>query len=570
MDGNSLKYFTVPVCLAAFAVWTVYKQIRSIKQKLKFRDKNCREIHIVNNVEDWERVYPILATKISVVKALGFDCEWVFEGSRFPVALIQLATYDGFCVLIRIFLMDDIPETLSSILADKRILKVGVASRDDGRKLTKDYGLIVRGCVDLRHILARTRGFKCTSQSLQGLAKGILDVNMSKDRSIRCGDWEAMELSEEQISYAADDALIGIDVFISLVLVKINGISALSGYYGTAVSTDVQDLWRVAGSVCQGIVDIAYKSKSAASLLQTNDFSSDDDDVYDNASTSKPTSSTNRSGRQKSAKKAFMTRKRALYHNCQLLAPDDTMLTLCDIRKVDWYLSKGLAVKVSDDPVCIKLKFEPKKQPGSDRDYYLQEKENICVVCGATEDYVRKIVVPKEYRKYFPTILKDHSSHDVLLLCINCHLKCADYEMELRQMLAMECNAPLDSGKDSKRRWDQDLAKVVSAAKALLKCKDQIPEKRVHELEETVKRFYGVQSLPIDLLHQAMAMEPKINNAKFVPHGKKVVEYYMNKHGGLLEFEKMWRQHFVDIMQPKHLPYLWSIEHKPEKLLELS
>lgn len=62
-------------------------------------------------------------------------------------------------------------------------------------------------------------------------------------------------------------------------------------------------------------------------------------------------------------------------------------------------------------------------------------------------------------------------------------------------------------------------------------------------------------------------MFSRINNAKFVPHGRKVVEYYMAKEGGLLEFEKMWRRHFVEFMQPKHLPSLWSVEHKPERII---
>ena len=40
----------------------------------------------------------------------------------------------------------------------------------------------------------------------------------------------------------------------------------------------------------------------------------------------------------------------------------------------------------------------------------------------------------------------------------------------------------------------------------------------------------------------------------------------MSKEGGLLAFEKMWRQHFIDYMQPQHLPPLWSVEHRPERM----
>ena len=34
--------------------------------------------------------------------------------------------------------------------------------------------------------------------------------------------------------------------------------------------------------------------------------------------------------------------------------------------------------------------------------YYTQEKANRCVVCGSSGSYIRKNVVPHEYRKHFP------------------------------------------------------------------------------------------------------------------------------------------------------------------------
>ena len=37
------------------------------------------------------------------------------------------------------------------------VLKAGVACTDDGKKLMKDYGLTVLGCVDLRNLAHRCR-----------------------------------------------------------------------------------------------------------------------------------------------------------------------------------------------------------------------------------------------------------------------------------------------------------------------------------------------------------------------------------------------------------------------------
>ena len=104
---------------------------------------------------------------------------------------------------------------------------------------------------------------------------------------------------------------------------------------------------------------------------------------------------------------------------------------------------KPLCSKISEDPLIVRLKFEPSGRPeGKAGEYYLSVKPNICVVCGVGEAYlryppvslhhlcnlmiffapfffnfhIRKNVVPHEYRKYFPAVMKDHQSHDVLLM----------------------------------------------------------------------------------------------------------------------------------------------------------
>lgn len=55
---------------------------------------------------------------------------------------------------------------------------------------------------------------------------------------------------------------------------------------------------------------------------------------------------------------------------------------------------------IREDPLIVRLKFEPSGRPILDNKYYILEKENRCVVCGETERTLRKIIVPHEYRKY--------------------------------------------------------------------------------------------------------------------------------------------------------------------------
>ena len=47
-----------------------------------------------------------------------------------------------------------------------------------------------------------------------------------------------------------------------------------------------------------------------------------------------------------------------------------------------------------------------------------------------------------------------------------------------------------------------------------------------------------------------------------------VVVKRVREEGKLLEFEKMWRKHFVDTMHPKYLPPLWSVDHRHQALKE--
>lgn len=57
------------------------------------------------------------------------------------------------------------------------------------------------------------------------------------------------------------------------------------------------------------------------------------------------------------------------------------------------------AALIFETPPTLQLTFEPAGKPGKDREYYLVQKENICVVCGYSKDCIRKNIVPQEYRK---------------------------------------------------------------------------------------------------------------------------------------------------------------------------
>ncbi|XP_015750048.1 PREDICTED: exonuclease 3'-5' domain-containing protein 2-like [Acropora digitifera] len=185
------------------------------------------------------------------------------------------------------------------------------------------------------------------------------------------------------------------------------------------------------------------------------------------------------------------------------------------------------------------------------KDHCLNINVNICAVCGSDESCTKKSVVPHEYRRHFPPVVKDHHSHDILLTCPRCHSMANFFDDQLREQLAIKYKAPLGSMQDPKLR------KVKSAAKALSHTGNKIPEARLQELSLVVQEHFGVSSLTPEIISQAAVCNS-------VSHGFIVVER-VSAEGKLSEFEKVWRKHFVDKMRPKFLPPLWSVDGPREE-----
>lgn len=106
---------------------------------------------------------------------------------------------------------------------------------------------------------------------------------------------------------------------------------------------------------------------------------------------------------RKTQSRGISTRSKVQYDNCLLEAPDGELLCTVDRKKAQWYLDQNLGVNVKDDPFKVRLNFEPAgRAVGEVGRYYQMPKENQCVVCGWRDAYIRKNVVPREYRKHFP------------------------------------------------------------------------------------------------------------------------------------------------------------------------
>ncbi|XP_007473168.1 exonuclease 3'-5' domain-containing protein 2 isoform X1 [Monodelphis domestica] len=528
---------------------------------------------IVSEREEWERVESFLWEELEQCPVLGIDCEWVnVKGKARPVSLLQMASPTGYCILIRLPKLISgeagFPQTLVDLLEDSRILKVGVGCWEDASKLLREYDLTVRGCLDLRNLAMRQRrDLLPNGLSLKFLAETILSFPLDKSPLLRSSNWDAEDLTKEQVAYAARDAQISVALFLHLLEYPLSMNSTQNG--------DNETTWEKILMKCQDLVDIPFHGKGNSSNTREENSGKMEGSQKTRNLKSRPgvMSSDDQQGRdprkQKSKPlgKGYSARKSPLYDNCFLHAPDGQPLCTCDRRKAQWYIDKGIGELVSEDPFVVKLQFEPSGRPESPKDYYLMIKDNLCVVCGKRESYIRKNVVPHEYRKHFPIEMKDHNSHDVLLLCTSCHAISNYYNNNLKQHLAEECEAPIGSEEGLRLLEDPIRRQVRSGARALLNAKS-LPASRKEELLQAIKEFFNTDTITDQMLQEAANLETRINNENYIPHGLKVVQYYAK--GGLrslMKLESLWRQHFLDSMKPKHLPEQWSVNHNHENLL---
>ena len=275
------------------------------------------------------------------------------------------------------------------MLEDPDIIKIGVGILDeDLKRFRLQWNTQPRGLVDIRHLVKKFTP-ELKKLGAQSLAQHYLKFSMDKDWRIRASNWEG-NLSSRQISYAANDVLTIMA-------------SCLTIIYQNFEVYEMNELIKLALEECLKFKDIRFYNKTPKSK----------------SSSPIPIPTTS-----KKAKHGNATLKKPLYDNAMLEAPDGELLCVIDSKKAMWYVEKGLGNVVNDSKLTVRLNFEPSGRPkGEAGEYYKTAKENICVVCGDPQSCLRKYIVPHEYRKLFPEVMRDHQSHDVLLMCLDCHQK---------------------------------------------------------------------------------------------------------------------------------------------------
>jgi ribonuclease D len=150
----------------------------------------------------------------------GFDTESVpsfRKGESHSVSLLQIATKD-YVYLIRINKTGVTPDIIR-FFESSEICKVGIALKEDTRKLNKLHLIAFQNMIDLNEYCAKLGFENIGAKKLSAL---ILGFRISKSQQI--SNWEAHELSEAQRRYAATDAWICREIYLKL---KNNPLQAL-------------------------------------------------------------------------------------------------------------------------------------------------------------------------------------------------------------------------------------------------------------------------------------------------------------------------------------------------------
>ncbi|PWA54236.1 3'-5' exonuclease domain-containing protein [Artemisia annua] len=120
-------------------------------------------------------------------------------------ATLQLCT-DTKCLILQLFYMDEIPQSLKNFLLNPIFTFVGVEVEDDILKLKNEYGLDCSKSADIRSAAMKKWPGRFRRPGLKDLAMDVLGLHMKKPKHVCMSNWEARLLNENQIEYACIDA----------------------------------------------------------------------------------------------------------------------------------------------------------------------------------------------------------------------------------------------------------------------------------------------------------------------------------------------------------------------------
>lgn len=186
------------------------KKLHITKAEINELPMDCYKgpIHLIRTQDDAERA----VKKLKKETLLGFDTETrpAFRaGESYLPSLLQLATENE--VYLFQLKQTGFTEGLRNILANKKIIKAGVAIKDDQKELRQLADFKPAGFIELADCAKKA---KIKNLGLRGMGALLLGFRISKREQV--SNWAKKDLSPSQLTYAATDAWIGRKLYLHL------------------------------------------------------------------------------------------------------------------------------------------------------------------------------------------------------------------------------------------------------------------------------------------------------------------------------------------------------------------
>ena len=260
----------------------------------------------------------------------------------------------------------------------------------------------------------------------------------------------------------------------------------------------------------------------------------------------------------------YESKKQPLYDNCIIESKEGNFLGYTSKKKINFYIRNNLCDVVS--PNHIRLNFPYKGDGRLTVGVSSIKRENICVKCGARQELTKHHVVPSCYKRHFPSHFKDHSSYDIVGLCVYCH---RDYEVWADE-LKLEINRKYNTKEfvyglnlsSSLQRWTKtasELNKIYHKTRTLEFYSDRMNSDTKLKLNDEIlnlKIKYNIDTDSLEETEREVKKLIKDLRNQVDNHYKKVVDQVEDFN----DFIIMWRLHFVEHAQPMFLPEGWIEE----------
>lgn len=266
--------------------------------------------------------------------------------------------------------------------------------------------------------------------------------------------------------------------------------------------------------------------------------------------------------------------------NWKVYHPNGRHMFTCGEKKANWYIERNLASVIGNNK--IRFTFDPKGMGFEDSEVFGRSiRQTRCVVSGVEFDLQRHHIVPYCYRTYFPHEFKSKNHHDVVL--IN-RLKHSEYEQqatlykdEIANRFKVKTITEYNAEYAIKlRQIGKDNSIILNAISSFLKGYGKLDIEmkisKLHFISERINIPFNVLSkynyiqLYKIYLYLKNENDYKINKFKkenriLYDHGYQVVKR-LDTDKKIIVFIKLWRNHFIETMQPEYMPEGWSINFR--------